>query len=86
LPLIKLPFETWRAVVDTLRDPGLPPYMAEHADRIEHMLDECGPGEAEVSLSLTDDMYLRSYNYAHLMLGIPLPPPERRHRSEPPNG
>jgi hypothetical protein len=77
VPHITLPFETWRAVIDTLRAPHLPVYMAEHADRIERMLDEYGPGEVEVSLNLSDDVYLRSYNHARLMLGIPLPPPER---------
>ncbi len=51
--------------------------MAEHADRLERMLDEHGPGEADVSLSLTDDLYLRSFNYARLELGIPLSPSER---------
>jgi hypothetical protein len=27
-----------------------------------------------VRLSLTDDVYLRSYNWARVQLGIPLPP------------
>jgi hypothetical protein len=27
-----------------------------------------------VTLSLTDDVFLRSYNWARLQLGIPLPP------------
>ncbi len=30
-----------------------------------------------MSLSLTDNVYLRSYNYARLAVGIPLPPAER---------
>jgi hypothetical protein len=44
---------------------------------LERELGDHGPGEADDSLSLTDDVYLRSYNYARLELGIPLPPPER---------
>ena len=77
LPQISLPFETWRAVIDELRAEGLPPWMREHADRLERALDEHGPGEAEVALRLSDDVYLRSYNHARLRLGLPLPPPER---------
>jgi hypothetical protein len=48
--------------------------MAEHADLIERMLDAHGPAEAEVWLSLRDDVSLRSYTWARLRLGIPLPP------------
>jgi hypothetical protein len=77
LPHVTLPFEDWRAVIATMRTPGLPLWMREHADRIERMVDEHGPGEAEVTLNLSDDVYLRSYNYARVELGIPLPPPER---------
>jgi hypothetical protein len=55
VPLVALPFETWRAVVATLREPGLPPWMAGHADRIERLPDGHGPGEAEVALNLSDD-------------------------------
>jgi hypothetical protein len=33
--------------------------------------------QSPVRLSLTDDVYLRSYNWARWQLGIPLPPPER---------
>jgi hypothetical protein len=69
---IELPFETWRAVIDALRTKGLP-YMREHADHIEHLLDQ-HPPDAVVRLSLTDDVYLRSYNWARVQLGIPLPP------------
>jgi hypothetical protein len=76
VPLITLSFEAWRAVVDELRRDGLPPWMRDHAHRIERMLDEHGPGEEVVSLGLSDDVYLRSYNHARLVLGIPLPPPE----------
>ncbi len=77
MPLITLEFETWRVVIDELRDDGLPPYMREHAGRIERMFDEHGPGEAEVALFLNDDAYMRSCNHARLVLGIPLPPPDR---------
>ena len=51
--------------------------MAEHADRLERMLDEHRPGEPAVALNLTDDVYLRSYTWARLRLGIPLPRTER---------
>ena len=60
---IELPWETWRAVIDALRARGLP-YMLEHADHIERLLERHGPGEPTVRLSLTDDVYLRSYNWA----------------------
>ena len=43
------------------------------ADHIERLLEQHGPDEATVTLSLTDDVYLRSYNWAHWELGIPLP-------------
>ena len=69
---VELPFETWRAVIDALRAKGLP-YMREHADQLEQKLDQ-HPPDAVVTLSLTDDVYLRSYNWARVELGIPLPP------------
>ena len=47
--------------------------MLEHADYLERLLDQYPP-DALVRLSLTDDVYLRSYNYARVELGIPLPP------------
>ena len=72
---VELPFETWRAVIDLLRAKGLP-YMLEHAEQLERKLDE-HPPDAVVRLSLTDDVYLRSYNWARVELGIPLPPPEQ---------
>jgi hypothetical protein len=68
----ELPFETWRAVIDALRAKGLPS-MREHADHIERLLDQ-HPPDAMVTLSLTDDVYLRSSNWARVELGIPLPP------------
>jgi hypothetical protein len=53
------------------------PYVREHADHIERLLERHGPDEPMVTLSLTDDVFLRSYNGARLELGIPLPPMER---------
>jgi hypothetical protein len=69
---ITLSWEDWRAVIAVLREHGLP-YELEHADHIERLLDRHGPDEPMVTLSLTDDVYLRSYNGARLELGIPLP-------------
>ena len=47
--------------------------MLEHADHIERLLEQHGPGEPMVRLSLTDDVFLRSYTWARVQLGIPLP-------------
>ena len=69
---IELTWEDWRAVIAVLRAKALP-YMLQHADHIERLLEQHGPDEAMVSLSLTDDVFLRSYNWARLQLGIPLP-------------
>jgi hypothetical protein len=63
--------EDWRAIIAVLREHGLP-YELEHADHIERLLEQHGPDEAVVTLSLTDDVFLRSYNGARLRLGIPL--------------
>ncbi len=49
------------------------PYMLEHADHIEQQLERHGPGEPTVRLSLTDDVFLRSSNWARWQLGNPLP-------------
>ena len=68
---IELPFETWRAVIDALRAKGLP-YLREHADHLERQFDR-HPPDAMVSLSLTDDVCLGSFNWARVELGIPLP-------------
>ena len=73
---ITLSWEDWRAVITVLRAKDIP-YMREHADHIKRLLEQHGPDEAIVRLSLTDDVYLRSYNWARLRLGIPLPPMER---------
>ena len=69
---VELSWEDWRAVIAVLRIKALP-YMLEHADDIERILEQHGPDEAVVTLSLTDDVFLRSYNWARLQLGIPLP-------------
>ena len=69
---IELPWETWRAVIAALREKALP-YMLEHADYLERLLEQHGPDEPIVRLSLTDDVFLRSYNWARVQLGIPLP-------------
>jgi hypothetical protein len=73
---ITLSWEDWRAVVAVLRAKELP-YMREHADHIERLLERHGPDEPLVTRSLTDDDSLRSYNGARLELGIPLPPMQR---------
>ena len=60
---IELTWEDWRAVIAVLRAKALP-YMLQHADHIERLLEQHPPGEATVALSLTDDVFLRSYNWA----------------------
>jgi hypothetical protein len=55
-----------------MQEHGLP-YEIEHADHIERLLEQHDPDAAVVTLHLTDDVYLRSYNWARLRLGIPLP-------------
>jgi hypothetical protein len=69
---ITLSWEDWRAVIAVLRATGLL-YQTEHADHIERRLEQHGPDEAAVTLSLTDDVFLRSSNWARWQLGIPLP-------------
>jgi hypothetical protein len=65
-------WEPWRAVIAVLREKALP-YMLEHADHLEQQLERHGPDEPTVRLSLTDDVFLRSYNWARVQRGIPLP-------------
>jgi hypothetical protein len=67
-----MPGGGWRAVIDALREKGVPS-MLEHANVIEEQLERHGPDEPTVRLSLTDDVYLRSSIWAHWQLGIPLP-------------
>ena len=73
MPVIELPFETWRTIIDALREKGLS-YMLIHADTIERSLDQHPPHPPLVALYLSDDVYLRSFNWARLELGVPLPP------------
>ncbi len=74
---IALSWEDWRAVIAAVREKCLP-YMLEHADYLERHLEQHGPGEAMVRLSLTDDLFLRSSNWARVQLGIPLPAEARK--------
>jgi hypothetical protein len=67
-----LPWQDWRRVIAVLRSSGLR-YKMEHADHIERLLEQHGPDEPKVRLSLTDNVFLRSYNWARVQLGIPLP-------------
>ena len=69
---ITLSWEDWRAVIAVLREKALPS-MLEHANVIEEQLERHGPDEPKVRLSLTDDAFLRSYNWTRWQLGIPLP-------------
>ena len=69
---VVLSWEDWRAIIAVLRQKALP-YMLEHANHIERLLEQHGPDQSTVSLSLTDDVFLRSYNWARWQLGIPLP-------------
>jgi hypothetical protein len=49
------------------------PYTLEHADAIELQPERHGPDEPTVRLSLTVDVFLRSFTWARWQLGIPLP-------------
>jgi hypothetical protein len=69
---IELPWETWGAILAVLREKALPS-VPEHATVIEEQLEQHGPGELMLRLSLTDDVFLRSHNWARLQLGISLP-------------
>jgi len=70
---ITLVWEDWRAVIDALRVKGLA-YMLQHADHLERTLDATPTDHPTVRMSLSDDLYLRSFTWARLRLGIPLPP------------
>lgn len=61
-----------RAVIAVPREKASP-YMPEHANVIEELLERHGPGEPTVRLSLSDDVFRRSSTWAGLKLGIPLP-------------
>jgi len=73
MTMIALSWEDWRAVIAVLRASGLA-YKREHADQLERNLEQHGPDETTVPLSLTDDVFLRSYNWARWQVGIPLSP------------
>jgi hypothetical protein len=66
------PWEDWRAVIAVLRASGLPS-KRDNADELERQLEQHGPDEATVLLHLTDDVFLRSSNWARWQPGIPLP-------------
>jgi hypothetical protein len=51
--------------------------MLEHANVIEEQLEQHGPDEPIVRLSLSDDVFLRSSTWARWQLGIPLPAVEQ---------
>ena len=77
---VALTSEDWRAVIAVLRAKRSA-YMLEQADHIERLLlEQHGPDESPVALSLTDDIYLRSYNCARWQLGIPSHRTERQRR------
>jgi hypothetical protein len=59
------------AVIDLLRASGLPD-KRDYADHKGHLLDQHAPDQVTVAISLTDDVFLRSYNWARWQLGIPL--------------
>jgi hypothetical protein len=47
--------------------------MREHAIQLEQQLEQHPPDQATVTLHFTDDLFLRSSNWARWQLGIPLP-------------
>jgi hypothetical protein len=60
------------AVIGVLPEKGLTDTL-QHNDHNEQLLGHHGPHETVVALILTDDVFLRSYNWARVQLGIPLP-------------
>ena len=69
---LEFPWETWRAIIDFLRATEMPDYH-EHADILEGKLDQTPADQPLVLMSLSDDIYLRSVNFACWRLGIRLP-------------
>jgi hypothetical protein len=63
---------TWRAIIAILLETELL-CMQESADQREQQLERHEPDEPVVRLSLTDELFLRSSNWARWQLGIPLP-------------
>jgi hypothetical protein len=47
--------------------------MLKHADYLEQQLEQHPPNQTTVTLSLTDDLFLRSDTWPRWQLGIPLP-------------
>jgi hypothetical protein len=66
------PWHTWLDVIAVLRESAVA-HQREHADLIQARLDETPADVAEPSLSLSDDVVLRSVNYAAVRLGLHLP-------------
>jgi hypothetical protein len=73
LAAITLSWTDWRRIIATLRAHGLPS-MLDHANLIEEWLEMHAPSEVTVTLSLNDDVYHRSSNWARWQLAIPLAP------------
>jgi hypothetical protein len=61
-----------RAIIAVLREKAFP-YVLQHADALEKQFERPGPNEPTVRLSVTDDVFLRSSNWARWQLGIPMP-------------
>jgi hypothetical protein len=66
------PWQTWLNVLALLRG-SAEAYNRQHADLIQTRLDETPADVAEPCLSLSDDVVLRSVNYAAVRLGLRLP-------------
>jgi hypothetical protein len=77
MPTITYTWADWRRIIATLRDADIP-YMRGHAALIEEQLEAHAPGEALVGLALSEDVYLRSVNWARWKLGLPLPTSDDR--------
>jgi len=58
---ITLSWEDWRTVITALRASGLAS-KRDHAGQSERKLEQHGPDEPTVRLSLMDDVFLRSSN------------------------
>ena len=50
------------------------PSLLEHASCLEQPLEAHPPDQHTAALSLTDDVFLRSFNWARWQLDNPLPP------------
>jgi hypothetical protein len=56
-----------------LREAGMLTQMREHADLVERQLEHHPPDQATVTLTMTEDVFLRSSPRARWQLAIPLP-------------